>query len=182
MSCKEFLDRTTFRTGRTFAYTFGLEGEGNLAAVNLAAPRAPGGSGAVRPRGAADADPPERPGRRAQELPVPAGGPAAGPCSASIRLFRLIVFQPHHGPLRYAAAPSCAPLVRGPERTATASARRPHRPFLPRSPGRGRCHAPAPRRLPRRAPLCQPVSGRACWPSPLLGWWRAKAVRVKVTR
>lgn len=35
---KEAIDRTTFRTGRTFAYTFTVEGEGNLATVNLAAP------------------------------------------------------------------------------------------------------------------------------------------------
>ncbi|WP_426493080.1 BatD family protein [Hymenobacter sp. 102] len=35
---KEAIDRTTFRTGKTFTYTFTVEGEGNLAAVNLAAP------------------------------------------------------------------------------------------------------------------------------------------------
>jgi BatD DUF11 like domain len=35
---KEAIDRTTFRTGKTFAYTFTVEGEGNLAAVNLVAP------------------------------------------------------------------------------------------------------------------------------------------------
>ncbi|GAB3287343.1 hypothetical protein GCM10027348_01930 [Hymenobacter tenuis] len=35
---KEAVDRTTFRTGQAFAYTFTVEGEGNLAAVNLATP------------------------------------------------------------------------------------------------------------------------------------------------
>ncbi|MET4108743.1 BatD family protein [Hymenobacter sp. UYP22] len=34
----EAIDRTTFRTGQAFTYTFAVEGEGNLAAVQLVAP------------------------------------------------------------------------------------------------------------------------------------------------
>ena len=37
---KEAIDRTTFRTGKAFTYTFTVEGEGNLAALQLAAPPA----------------------------------------------------------------------------------------------------------------------------------------------
>ncbi|RSK51316.1 BatD family protein [Hymenobacter rigui] len=37
---KEAIDRTTFRTGQAFAYTFTVEGEGNLATVNVSTPAA----------------------------------------------------------------------------------------------------------------------------------------------
>ncbi|RPD50097.1 hypothetical protein DNI29_04680 [Hymenobacter sediminis] len=38
---REAIDRTTFRTGQAFAYTFTVEGEGNLATLNLAVPPTP---------------------------------------------------------------------------------------------------------------------------------------------
>ncbi|MFD2784218.1 BatD family protein [Hymenobacter rubripertinctus] len=124
---KEFLDRTTFHTGRTFAYTLALEGEGNLAAVNLAAPPPPAGL--------------ELFGPEVQQTLTRQNGRVGGRKSFRFRLvarqpgvlrldtlFQLIVFNPasaHYDTLRS----RLRPLVLGPERSATTLRANPTDPF-----------------------------------------------------
>lgn len=112
---KEFLDRTTFRTGRTFAYTFALEGEGNLATANLPAPVAPDGL--------------ELYGPEVQQMLTRQNGRVGGRKSFRFRLvarqpgpvrldtlFQLIIFNP--ATARYDTLRSkLQPVMAGPERT-----------------------------------------------------------------
>lgn len=124
---KDAIDRTTFRTGQAFAYTFTVEGEGNLAAVNLEAPPARPGIEVYGPE--------------VQQELTREGGRVGGRKSFRFRLvarrpgpvaldslFQLVTFNP--ATARYdTLQPGLRPLVRGPvQETATFRAR-PDDPF-----------------------------------------------------
>lgn len=114
---REAIDRTTFRTGQAFAYTFTVEGEGNLAAVNLDTPP-------VRPGV-------EVYGPEVQQELTRQGGRVGGRKSFRFRLvarrpgpvaldslLHLVVFNP--ATARYdTLRPDLRPLVRGPVREAS---------------------------------------------------------------
>ncbi|GAB2769801.1 hypothetical protein HNQ93_000387 [Hymenobacter luteus] len=115
---KEAVDRTAFRTGQAFAYSFILEGEGNLAALNLEAPT---------PSAAVEVYGPE-----VQQQLTREGGRVGGRKSFRFRLvarrpgplaldtlFQLVVFNPttaHYDTLRA----ELRPLLRGAAQAASA--------------------------------------------------------------
>lgn len=114
---KEFLDRTTFRTGRTFAYTFGVEGEGNLTTVNLPAPVPPTGLELYGPevRQALTRQNGRVGGRKSFRFRLVARQPGAINLDT---LFQLVVFNP--ATARYdTLRPKLQPVVAGPERPAS---------------------------------------------------------------
>ncbi|UOQ78367.1 BatD family protein [Hymenobacter sp. 5516J-16] len=112
---KEAIDRTTFQTGKAFTYTFTVEGEGNLAAINLEAPPA---SEAL-----------EVYGPEVQQELTREGGRVGGRKSFQFRLvarrpgpvaldtlFQVVVFNP--ATARYdTLRAELQPVVRGPVRT-----------------------------------------------------------------
>ncbi|MBT9391872.1 BatD family protein [Hymenobacter sp. NST-14] len=168
---KEFLDRTTFRTGRTFAYTFGLEGEGNLAAVNLAAPSPPAGLEVFGPE--------------VQQTLTRQNGRVGGRKSFRFRLvarqpgplrldtlFQLIVFNP--ATARYDTLRSrLRPRVQGPERPATVLRANPTDPFY-RDALRDADPVPQPRDVYRDVRRYANLFLGALLAFALFGWWRAR--------
>ena len=168
---KEFADRTTFRTGRTFAYTFGLEGEGNLATVNLAAPLPPPGL--------------EIYGPEVQQTLTRQNGRVGGRKSFRFRLvarqagavrldtlFRLIVFNP--ATARYDTLQSrLRPVVQGPERTATTIRPDPADPFY-RAALAEADTTPQVRNAYRDVRHYANLFLGALLAFALLGWWRAR--------
>ncbi|UYZ63025.1 BatD family protein [Hymenobacter weizhouensis] len=124
---REAIDRTTFRTGRAFAYTFVVEGEGNLAALNLPAPVPPRYLELYGPeveqrltRQAGRVG-----GRKSFRFRLVARRPGAVPLDS---LFQLVVFNP--ATARYdTLRSSLHPIVRGPARAETALRARSTDPF-----------------------------------------------------
>ncbi|WP_019947628.1 BatD family protein [Hymenobacter aerophilus] len=168
---KEFLDRTRFQTGRTFAYTFGLEGEGNLATVNLAAPVPPVGL--------------ELYGPEVQQTLTRQNGRVGGRKSFRFRLvarqpgpvrldtlFQLIVFNPSTA--RYdTLRPKLRPVVRGPERTANTLRPVPTDPFY-RQALAAADSTPQPRGIYRDVRRYANLFLAALLVFALWGWWRAR--------
>lgn len=168
---KEAIDRTTFRTGRAFTYTFTVEGEGNLAAVNLPAP-------------------PTTPelevyGPEVQQTLTRQNGRVGGRKSFRFRLvarrpgpvaldtlFRLVVFNP--ATARYdTLRAGLQPVVRGKEQTATAFRARPDDPYyqeaLPDADA-----TLQPRNAYRNVRRYANMVVVALLTLALVGWWRAK--------
>ncbi len=124
---REAIDRTTFRTGQAFAYTFTVEGEGNLAAVNLPAPAPREGlefygpdvdQNLTRESGRVG-------GRKSFRFRVVARRPGQVPLDS---LLRLVVFNPETA--RYdTLRPELRPQVRGPVRETVTFSPHPTDPF-----------------------------------------------------
>ncbi len=168
---KEFLDRTTFRTGRTFAYTFGLEGEGNLAAVNLAAPVPPTGLELYGPeiQQTLTRDNGRVGGRKSFRFRLVAR--QAGPVRLDT-LFQLIVFNPTTA--RYDTLRSrLRPVVGGPERNTATLRRDPTDPFY-REALADADATPRPRNAYGAVRRYANLFLGVLMAFALLGWWRAR--------
>ncbi|SHK36414.1 BatD family protein [Hymenobacter psychrotolerans] len=124
---REAIDRTAFRTGQAFTYSFGVEGEGNLAALNAPA---------VRPRPGLEVYGPDVRqeltrqggrvgGRKVFQYRFVGRNPGPVPLDS---LLALVYFDPATG--RYDTLhPELSPLLRGPVRGTAEFRARPDDPF-----------------------------------------------------
>lgn len=168
---KEAIDRTTFRTGRAFTYTFTVEGEGNLAAVNLPAPPAPAGlevygpevqQTLTRQNGRVG-------GRKSFRFRLVARRP--GPVALDT-LFRLVFFNP--ATARYDTLHAgLQPVVRGKEQATTAFRTRPDDPYYREALAEADT-TPQPRDAYRNVRRYANMVVTALLTLALVGWWRAK--------
>ncbi|RSK35327.1 BatD family protein [Hymenobacter metallilatus] len=168
---KEAIDRTTFRTGQAFAYTFTVEGEGNLATVNLTTPAA---SPALEVYGPEIQQSLTRQngrvgGRKSFRFRLVALRP--GPVALDT-LFRLVVFNPARA--RYdTLRAGVQPVVRGPEQATTAFRALPDDPYY-REALAGADPTPQPRDIYHNVRRYANVVVVLLLALAGAGWWRAR--------